>query len=193
VSHYGRSKLRGEGAVRGSPLASRTVIVRPPVVYGPRDTDVLQVFRAAAKGLIFTIGRQESYFSFVYVSDLVDGLLRAAAAESAGGKTYFLASLLPVTWAEFGRIAASAAGAQASRIPVPVWAAQAAGAVAERLARLTGKPGILSRDKIREARHRFWTCSPALAMHDLGFRARTSLQDGIAATYAWYKDAGWLN
>src|SRR5436305_1916990 len=38
VSEYGRSKLAGEQAVRG--LLPAAVVVRPPVVYGPRDTDV---------------------------------------------------------------------------------------------------------------------------------------------------------
>ena len=39
-SHYGKSKLEAERAVRE--LTPEAVIVRPPVVYGPRDTDVFQ-------------------------------------------------------------------------------------------------------------------------------------------------------
>ena len=36
VTQYGRSKLAGEAVVRASPL--RWTVVRPPMVYGPRDT-----------------------------------------------------------------------------------------------------------------------------------------------------------
>ncbi len=78
VSHYGRSKLAGEQFVRQSPLADRAVIVRPPVVYGPRDRDVYQMIRTVAGGWMLQIGSVRRYFSLVYVGDLVDGLIAAA-------------------------------------------------------------------------------------------------------------------
>ena len=54
---YGKSKLEGEQAVRRSPVSRRAIIIRPPVVYGPRDVDVYQVFKAAAGGALVRIGR----------------------------------------------------------------------------------------------------------------------------------------
>jgi dihydroflavonol-4-reductase len=83
VSHYGRSKLAGEQAVRQSPVAERSVIVRPPVVYGPRDRDVLQVLRTVARGWMAQIGAAPRRFSHIYVGDLVDGLIAAADCASA--------------------------------------------------------------------------------------------------------------
>ena len=50
ISHYGASKLEGEIRLKHSLLASHSVIVRPAVVYGPRDTDVLEFFRMARRG-----------------------------------------------------------------------------------------------------------------------------------------------
>ncbi len=47
-SHYGKSKLEGEQVVRA--LIPDAVIVRPPVVYGPRDTGVFEIFRSVARG-----------------------------------------------------------------------------------------------------------------------------------------------
>ena len=41
VTDYGKSKLEAERIVRS--MAPDAVIVRPPVVYGPRDTDVFQL------------------------------------------------------------------------------------------------------------------------------------------------------
>ncbi len=43
VAHYGTSKLEGERIART--LVPDAVIVRPAVVYGPRDTDVLEIFK----------------------------------------------------------------------------------------------------------------------------------------------------
>src|SRR5207247_8100774 len=103
---YGKSKLQGERAVLRSPVAGRATLIRPPVVYGPRDVDVYQIFKAAASGVLVRIGRLDSYFSFIYVADLVDGLILAAQRSVAAGKTYFLANPNPDSWTEFPSIAA---------------------------------------------------------------------------------------
>jgi len=110
VSHYGRSKLEAERAVRDSAAASRGVIVRPPVVYGPRDTDVLELLRMAARGWMPVVGDPEARFSVIYVGDLVEGLLAAAACEQAAGRTYFLAYPVAVSWEQFARVAGSHLG-----------------------------------------------------------------------------------
>jgi nucleoside-diphosphate-sugar epimerase len=59
-------------------------------------------------------------------------------------------------------------------------------------ARLTGKAGIISREKVAEALCPHWTCDTRLASAEIGFEARTSLDAGLALTLAWYREAGWL-
>jgi nucleoside-diphosphate-sugar epimerase len=76
---------------------------------------------------------------------------------------------------------------------LPVWAAYLAGSAADLLARLKGKPGILSRDKILDVRQRYWVCDGARAAAELGFEAQTSLREGIAATLEWYRQEQWLS
>src|SRR5438876_56021 len=107
-----------------------------PVVYGPRDTDVYQVFKTVANGAQVRIGKPESYFSFIYVADLVDGLILASRPEAAG-KTYFLANPNPVSWTEFGATAALTMVKNIRTLICPVWAAYVAGSLADLLARLT--------------------------------------------------------
>jgi nucleoside-diphosphate-sugar epimerase len=192
LTQYGKSKLAGEHALRRSPVSGRATIIRPPVVYGPRDVDVYRVFKAAASGAQVKIGAPESYFSFIYVTDLVDGLLLAALPRAAG-KTYFLANPNPVSWTEFGATAALTMVKRIRTLTLPVWVAYLAGSVADLLSRLTGRPGILSRDKILDARQRYWICDPARAVNDLGFHAQTSLREGVAATLEWYREAQWLS
>lgn len=192
LTHYGKSKLEGEQAVRRSPVFDQATIVRPPVVYGPRDVDVYQVFKAAASGTQIRIGGPESYFSFIYVADLVDGLILAAQGQAVG-QTYFLANPSPVSWSEFGATAALTMVKRMRTVTLPVWAAYLAGSLADLLARLTGRPGILSRDKILDARQRYWTCDPTRAASELGFHTQTSLREGVAATLEWYREAQWLN
>ena len=87
VSAYGRSKWKAEEAVRKSALADRAVIVRPPVVYGPRDTDVFQILRMVSRGWTVRIGRERRLFSAIYVKDLAEGLIRAARSPGAAAPT----------------------------------------------------------------------------------------------------------
>jgi dihydroflavonol-4-reductase len=190
VSDYGRSKLEGEQAVRR--ILPRAVIVRPPVVYGPRDTDVYQMLRAAARGFDVRIGRRERWFSAIYVEDLVEGLLAAARAPAAEGRTYFLAHPQPVSWSAFAAAAAKLLNRRARRLVLPGMAAYTAGWMAECWSRITRQPGILSRDKVREAMHARWTCTSNRACHELDFLAKTPLEDGLARTIAWYREQGWL-
>ena len=194
VSHYGRSKLAGEQAVRQSPLAARTVIVRPPVVYGPRDRDVLQMLRTVSRGWMAQIGTAPRRFSHIYVGDLVDGIVAAADCTSAsnGGQVFYMANAAPVSWDEFGSVAARLMGRKMRTVAIPENAAYVLGLCAEWWARLSGNPGILSRDKVREACCAGWVCDPGRARRELGFCASTGLEEGLRRTLDWYKEAGWL-
>jgi len=190
VSHYGKSKLEAEQIVRA--LLPDAVIVRPPVVYGPRDTDVFQMLQSVARGVCVQIAGGERWFSAIYVDDLVEGILTAARAPQAAGRTYFLSHPLPRTWGDLAAIAGRTMNRKPFHVSLPLPAAVAIGWCAEKWASLTGKAGILSRDKITEARFLRWTCDPGRASRELGFNALTSLDEGLARTLAWYKEAGWI-
>jgi len=191
LTDYGKSKLAAERSVRA--LLSDAVIVRPPVVYGPRDTGVFEFLKLLSKGLAPEIRGGERWFSAIYVTDLVEGILAAAFAGCAAGRTYFLAPAQPVCWSELAATAARIMGRRAHTIRIPRAAALAIGYGAQLWSRATGKPGVLNRDKIREAQCLCWTCDPQRAAAELGFHARTALADGLAQTLAWYKGAGWLH
>ena len=192
VSHYGRSKLAAEQAVHTSPLRERTAIVRPPVVYGPGDRDVYQVLRTAARGWLLQIGSADRRFSLIYVDDLAEGLIAAADHPDAGGKIFYLAHRAPVSWGEFGAAAAGIMRRSLHTMAVPEKAAYAAGLFGEWWSRMSGTPGILSRDKVTEACCEGWVCDSSRARRELGFYAPTGLEDGLRRTLTWYREAGWL-
>jgi dihydroflavonol-4-reductase len=190
LTHYGKSKLEGERIVRT--LVPNAVIVRPPVVYGPRDRDVFRILKPLTQGIALQIGAGERWFSAIFVKDLVEGLIAAARATSVCGRTYFLANATPVSWSDMRAAAARIIGRDARVLRVPSPIAYGAGYGAEMWARLTGVPGIISREKVTEARCPYWTCDTRRAAEELGFEAQTSLDAGLAQTLAWYREAGWL-
>jgi len=190
LSNYGKSKLEAERIVRS--LLPRAVIVRPPVVYGPRDTDVFQLLKSISKGLVVEIAGGERWFSAIYVEDLVEGILTAARAPQAEGRDYFLAHPKAASWSELGRLAAGVMRRTPRVVRIPAPLAYAVGWLAEIRSRMTGVPGIISREKIDEARCEAWVCETQRAAAELGFEARTTLAEGLAKTLGWYKEAGWL-
>jgi nucleoside-diphosphate-sugar epimerase len=191
LSDYGKSKLEAERIVRA--LVPDAIIVRPPVVYGPRDTDVFQLLNSISKGWVLEIAGGERWFSAIYVEDLAEGLLAAAQSPNAAGRTYFLTHAKPLSWNELGAVAARIMSRRPRVVRIPVSVANAVGYCAEIWSGITRKPGIISRQKVAEARCKSWTCDARRAASELGFEAKTGLEAGLARTLAWYKEAGWLN
>jgi len=192
VSHYGKSKLEAEVVVRR--LLPEAVIVRPPVVYGPRDTDVFQVLQSVARGWALEIGSGERWFSALYVGDLAGALAALAAGSSGAGRQYFLAHPKAVSWSGLAETAAGIMGVRRLRhLKILPGLAASVGYCAEIWALITRKPGIISRDKITEALYDNWTCSPRRAAAELGWEASTSLEQGLAQTLSWYKESGWIH
>ncbi len=85
--HFCRQFVRS----RGWPL----VMVRPFSVYGPRQppgTFIAACIRAALEGRDFDMTGGEQTRDFLYISDVVDGLLLAATVPAAIGSTFNLCS-----------------------------------------------------------------------------------------------------
>jgi len=191
ISHYGKSKAEGERVVRR--LKPDAVVVRPPVVYGPGDTDVYQVLKSISRGWFFQIGGGERWFSAVYVHDLVDGLIRAACAGTpAAGRTYFMSHPETNSWTSLASAAARIMGVKTRPIHVPLPAAYAVGYCGEIWSHMARRAGIVSRDKIAEARYPHWVCDSRRAAAELGWNAATPIGAGLASTLAWYKEMGWI-
>ncbi len=194
VSAYGRSKLRAEALCMERSGSIPVTIVRPPAVYGPGDRDVLQVFQMLSRGLLLSAGSAaRQRFSMIYVDDLVDGLMMAARSNKAAGRTYHLTSPRSSSWDELIAAAKPVLGFTKIRklsLPEPFlfFVATLVGGVAS----LRGRAALINRDKINELVQDYWVCSPEQAEIDLGFRAGTSLAEGVAKTVAWYRQKGWL-
>jgi len=192
LTWYGESKLEGERVTLRYGGRIPVTILRPPPVFGPRDEDVYQFFKAVKRGVIPSVGRSDSRAAFLYVDDLMKGMLLAARSEAAAGKTYFLATDSCMEWREFGRIAAAAMGRKAVFIPVPFWLLAAVVHTREAVAAVTRKPSILNRQKLPEYRQPYWCCDGAKAERELGFSPSFMMDEAVRRTVAWYQNQGWL-
>lgn len=190
VSEYGKSKLRAEEAVRELRGTPHTIL-RPGAVYGPRDRDFWSVFQAVRWHIAPLLGGGRLPLSLVYVEDMGQAVAACLANPAAYGKTYNVAAAETCTVRDFMRETASFMNVRALRLPVPLAALYPVAAAQELIARLTHKPGILTRQKLLEMKSRGWVCSTDAIRRDIGFAA-TPLKEGIARTVGWYEQNGWL-
>ena len=192
VSDYGRSKLRAEEEVLRFKDRFPVVILRPSAVYGPRDTDVFELFKFASKGLILDMRGGERYLNWCYVNDLSEALLLAGERTVPSGSTYFVAEERAYSAAEFHQALQMTGGVTAKVVKVPVWMGYAIGALSEAAGAIRGRAAIVSRQKVREAVQQYWTCDVARARQDLGFTAKVPLEQGLERTWKWYREQKWI-
>ncbi len=202
VSMYGKSKLAGERAAAEFAAQVPTTIVRPGIVFGPRDLALAKMFRTIRLVRFHpSPGLSPPPLSYIYVADLVEILIRAAERGTrlpaqginAGQGCYFAAAPEYPTYAELGRLVRLMLRRPfAPVIPVVGPLAWCVAGASELIGQCRGKPQELNFDKLREALAGSWACSPAAAERDLGFSAPKPLVDRLRETIDWYASAGWL-
>lgn len=190
VSDYGRSKLAGERAVAALGRRGWWMIVRPPAIYGPRDTDVFEFFRMADRG-IAVLPAGERWITIAHVADVIHGLL-AAAAGGDSGRTYHLGEPEPRRLDRMLRELAAAGDRTVRLVPVPIPLVAAVGAISGVLRRSGLVDSALTRDKARELRARHWASRTAESLSSLGVGPPRSLAEGARETWLWYRREGWL-
>lgn len=201
VSAYGRSKRAGELAAAEYARQVPITVVRPPIVFGERDKDGLNLFQSIARfGIHLAPGLRDYQFSGIHAGDLAAALMLAAergkrmdGSDGTAG-IYFAADSPTFTYAQFGRLIGRCLGrpnAWVMRAPgVLVWMVSAFNELVSQVRR---RPHILNLDKAREATAGSWACSSELLSRDTGFRCNKSLEDRLHQTIDWYVEQGLLN
>lgn len=182
VSFYGLSKLEGEKAVRTFPGAF--VILRPPIIYGKKDSGFSKIAEWVRKGLMVNAGSAGGRFSFVYLDDLVGAILSALETGKFDGGTFYVCENRAYAWKDFIALLAAGMGVKMPfMLSLPPPAVYAVGWIYETVTALTGAEPMMNRDKAREASAPNWTASPALWERTSGSAAWTPLEEGIKKTF----------
>ena len=192
VTDYGRSKLAAELIVRTSSVPWTTV--RPPVVYGEWDRELLKVFTMARRGIaaVFRDGSQE--LSVIYAGDLAQALIAAGTTGTGVGKTYFAAHPATTTSRMLVQAIGRAVGRKPVRIvPIPGPIARGVLWAVGSLMHLAGRATLLSADKANEFLAPAWTCRADALTRDTGWRAQTELETGLQRAADWYRSHGWIS
>jgi nucleoside-diphosphate-sugar epimerase len=98
ISEYGRTKLKGEEAVREVWDIIPATIIRPPNVYGPRQQEVELLIKLMGIRIVPVLKGKEDTTSLIYVKDLSQGILQAALSPKAKSQIYYLTDGKGYSW-----------------------------------------------------------------------------------------------
>ncbi len=193
VTHYGRSKLAAEQAARAAAHALPITIIRPPMIYGPRDREVLLFFKSVQLGVLPLTGSPSSALSAIYVADCAAACIKALEADVPSGSTYCVEDGRTETLSELIAHIENALGRRAwLRIPVPRFLMYGAALGSEVYGSLMGRAVMLTRDKLNELLAPHWVCDSGEAQAALAWKPRVTFEEGARITGAWYRREGWL-
>ena len=192
ITTYGKSKLAQENLAKSFMDRLPITICRAPAVYGERDTEIFIFFQTYNRGLMTTIGFDKKVVSLIHVRDLVEGFYLAATSEKSKGETYFISSEKFYTWDEVGDICEKVFTKKPLKLKVPHTVVYTLAAIAQFLSLFSKKAATLNLEKARDITQNAWICDTSKAIHDLGYRQKISLDDGIKRTVDWYKEMKWI-
>jgi nucleoside-diphosphate-sugar epimerase len=189
ISWYGQSKLDAEREAQRWSGEGGWIILRPPAIYGPRDTDVFEFFRMASRGVV-ALPAGERWLTVAWVGDVVRAILAATTPGSGG--IHHLGEPDPFLLQNLISILCDAGDVRARVVSVPPMLVSAAGGLGSALQKLGLRRIALTSDKSRELLARHWTSRTSESLGILGIKDCTGFSDGAAATWGWYRKQGML-
>jgi nucleoside-diphosphate-sugar epimerase len=188
-THYGKSKLKAENLVKESQLPY--LIFRPTAVYGPRDQDILKLFKGVKVGIAPLIGAKKSILSFVYVKDLVRLIIQANLS-TIRDKTYVVSDGKDYEGNTFHKAVAKVMGKKAIYPKIPMQVVSILGLMSEWKSRLTNKADTFNLDKVNELKARNWSCDITELEKDFNFAPYSTISESLRETYQWYQNNNWI-
>jgi 2-alkyl-3-oxoalkanoate reductase len=193
-SPYTATKAEAERLVLAANCETlRTLSLRPHLIWGPRDTQIIPRIIAQAKtGRVRRVGDGTNRVDTTYIDNCADAHLKAAAALAcnprAAGRAFFISNGEPVNlWGLINTILALAGIPPVTR-SIPKGLAVVLGGILEgvhRGLRLSGEPRM-TRFLAEELATSHWFDITA-ARQELGYEPAVSLEEGLKRLGAWLK------
>ncbi len=185
VTWYGESKLQAEQFVESFGQIP-SIILRPTAVYGPRDYDMLEVYKTIKLGLEPKVGFGNQDMTFIYVKDLAK-LIVSTLDSDVMHKGYFVSdgAIYPsdVFYAAISKILDK----KTLKVTIPVSVMKVIALLSEGVGKIRGQYPLLNRNKIKEYFARSFAVDTADIKNDFNFVPEFTLEEGLKETINWCK------
>jgi nucleoside-diphosphate-sugar epimerase len=191
ITEYGRSKLQTERFLMEHKGRLPFTILRPALVYGPRDFRGLSsYFKLISKGLKPILG--EGFTNIIYVKDLVRCFLFAAETDEALYQTYVVGDEHVYSYREIADTISDLMEKKTIVLKIPLPLLYTAGAFLGAYSKMTHTLPLFDLRRARDIRYRYWMFDTSKAKKELGFIPKYTLEEGVKETIDWYKKEGWI-
>lgn len=181
-TEYGRTKLRGEEAVREAGERLPYTIIRPPNVYGPRQKETELLMRLIRKRIVPVLKSREPATTLIYVEDLNRGTVQAALAPEALRETYYLTDGEIYSWRRVLFTFRDIVLSRPVYVPLPEAVIVLAASLTDGLKRARLIRSYFGRRAWKSMTQTPWLFSCDKARSQLGFTPEYSLERGFRET-----------
>jgi nucleoside-diphosphate-sugar epimerase len=174
---YAVSKYEAENVLReiSARTGLQTVILRPPLVYGPGvKANFLSLLKIVDRGIPLPLASVANRRSLIFIDNIVDAVLICLSHPNAAGKTYLIADTEYVSTPELIKKLAFHLGVQPRLIRCPIWMLRFAG-------RLTRQ-----KEAVAKMTSSLWADTSKID-HEIGWSPSYRLSDGLKKTADWYR------
>ena len=186
ITAYGRSKVAAETLLGDREWPFRTAILRPPSLYGPRDSEFIPLFKAARLGITARIGRTMSGLSMVHGRDAARAAVRLLETPAAHGAYFVDDGHAGYDWSALAGALEQTMGRKVWLLTIPLGLLKFAARLAS--AEAAARSPILNPDRLRDLETPGWVCDGGRLVRDTGFVADFDLASGFADTVRHLKD-----
>lgn len=193
VTHYGRSKLAAERLVIEAKDQLPVTVIRPPMIYGPRDHEAFAFFQSVSMRFLPYLGDGKNTMSVVYASDAARACIQAIERDVPSGNAYFIDDGKVYVWLDMLKDIERAVGKEALvRLSIPFPVVRGVAMFNEIVGKISNKAMMLTRDKLAELSAPHWVCDSSDTRRDLGWEPKVGWEEGTRLSAAWYRENGWM-
>ena len=187
--HYCQTKLDAENLVMKYHQQRKinVTVVRPGVVFGPGNTDFFHT-KALKSGKTIYFGDGRILNPYLYIDNLIDGLILAGTKDEASGEIYVITDGTKITQRNFNEMICKEMGITPSSISINSELAYAVAWFLETIYhffRIQNRP-FITRFHVSFARNNYHF-NIEKARRDLGYVPRISIDEAIRRTVDWYR------
>jgi nucleoside-diphosphate-sugar epimerase len=197
VSRYGHSKKQAELELSKLITMSswRLNIVRPPMIIGPRDPAMLDLFQMIEGRILLYPGLDAGAkeYSFVCVYDLVSMITIMCEREDLEDQVLYCSYPQIVTYREITSLIAQQLNKKIFILPLPLMMIKSVSLLLKFLSFLLPIKARLTPDKVKEISAAAWTCDGSANQSQLiKMKYQWDLGSTIQETINDYRKRGWL-